>query len=225
MLSEEYALCPDRFFIHDYLEAILDLQKDGLVRVAVASQLDVTKPSDPDDWKSEKQELVKQEPYGPVELTGVSRELATKVPQRHRLLKQFLIDVLEVDQRSLKETLVWSNCNKPTNYGELVNFGGCVLPDEGTDLLPIGTSRTKLITKGASFFDMKIINRLSKLKVGQGGGVVKSSQGLVAADFGDGNHFRYRSCCYRYCSAGWSDKYGRLSPSLEKKIVAFGWRW
>ena len=123
--------------MQDYLEAILDLtEKDGLVRVSdIASQLNVTKPSVTQMIENlKKQELVKQEPYGPVELTGVGRELATKVRQRHRLLKQFLIDVLEVDPEiAERDACMIEHVISPQTMEKLVEFLPVVsLPDEGT---------------------------------------------------------------------------------------------
>ena len=121
--------------MQDYLEAILDLtEKDGLVRVSdIASQLNVTKPSVTQMIENlKKQELVKQEPYGPVELTGAGRELATKVRQRHRLLKKFLIDVLEVDPEiAERDACMIEHVISPQTMEKLVEFLAVVpLPDD-----------------------------------------------------------------------------------------------
>ncbi|HHV07839.1 MAG TPA: metal-dependent transcriptional regulator [Firmicutes bacterium] len=112
--------------MQDYLEAILDLaEKDGLVRVSdIASRLSISKPSVTQMIENlKKQELVKQEPYGPVELTGAGRELATKVRQRHRLLKKFLIDVLEVDPEiAERDACMIEHVISPQTMEKLVEF-------------------------------------------------------------------------------------------------------
>lgn len=121
--------------MQDYLEAILDLaEKDGLVRVSdIASRLSISKPSVTQMIENlKKQELVKQEPYGPVELTGAGRELATKVRQRHRLLKKFLIDVLEVDPEiAERDACMIEHVISPQTMEKLVEFLAVVpLPDD-----------------------------------------------------------------------------------------------
>ncbi|NMA55450.1 MAG: metal-dependent transcriptional regulator [Firmicutes bacterium] len=86
--------------MQDYVEVILDLTEGyGSARVSdIADRLDVTKPSVTQMMDSLKKEgLVEQEPYGPVKLTSAGRELAAKVRLRHRLLKKFLVETLDVD--------------------------------------------------------------------------------------------------------------------------------
>lgn len=121
--------------MQDYLEAILDLaEKDGLVRVSdIASRLSISKPSVTQMIENlKKQELVKQEPYGPVELTGAGRELATKVRQRHRLLKKFLIDVLEVDPEiAERDACMIEHVISPQTMEKLVEFWAVFSTREG----------------------------------------------------------------------------------------------
>ncbi len=121
--------------MQDYLEAILDLaEKDGLARVSdIASQLNVSKPSVTQMIENLKnKELVKQDPYGPVELTTTGRELATKVRQRHRLLKRFLINVLGVDSKiAERDACMIEHVVSPETMEKLVEFLAAMsLPDD-----------------------------------------------------------------------------------------------
>jgi Iron dependent repressor, metal binding and dimerisation domain./Iron dependent repressor, N-terminal DNA binding domain. len=86
--------------MQDYLEAILELEERGeSVRVTdIANKLQIAKASvNQTINKFKKKGLVRQEMYGPVELTQEGRSLAEKIRETHRLLKRFLIEVLNVD--------------------------------------------------------------------------------------------------------------------------------
>ncbi|HOV26201.1 MAG TPA: metal-dependent transcriptional regulator [Pseudobacteroides sp.] len=86
--------------LQDYLEAIIELEeKEGIVRVTdIANKLDIAKASVNQTIKKLKDmSLVRQETYGPVELTDEGRHMANRIRQRHNKLRQFLIEVLGVD--------------------------------------------------------------------------------------------------------------------------------
>lgn len=92
--------------MQDYLEAILELEESGeAVRVTdIANKLQIAKASVNQTLsKFKKQGLVRQEMYGPVELTNEGRHMAEKVRQIHRQIKRFLIEVLQVDPNIAEE--------------------------------------------------------------------------------------------------------------------------
>ncbi|HAG08053.1 MAG TPA: ferrous iron transporter A [Desulfotomaculum sp.] len=84
----------------DYIEVILNLtEKQEKVRITdIAAKLGIAKASVNEAVKAlAGLKLVKQEKYGPVELTPEGKEQAVKVRYRHRMLARFLTDVLHVD--------------------------------------------------------------------------------------------------------------------------------
>jgi DtxR family Mn-dependent transcriptional regulator len=86
--------------MQDYLEAILDLETEGgNVRVTdVANRLNIAKASvNQTIAKFKEMDLVRQQSYGPLELTETGRELAEKIRQNHDMLRHFLTEVLGVD--------------------------------------------------------------------------------------------------------------------------------
>ncbi|MDP4182444.1 MAG: metal-dependent transcriptional regulator [Bacillota bacterium] len=87
--------------MQDYLEAIIELEEEeGTVRITdIANKLEIAKASVNQTIKKLKEmELVTQQVYGPVELTDKGRQMAHKIRQRHIKLRQFLIEVLGVDE-------------------------------------------------------------------------------------------------------------------------------
>lgn len=88
--------------MQDYLEAIIELEEtEGKVRVTdIANKLQIAKASvNQTINKLKEMSLVKQQVYGPVELTEKGRQAADKIRQRHRRLRQFLVEVLGVDRQ------------------------------------------------------------------------------------------------------------------------------
>jgi DtxR family transcriptional regulator, Mn-dependent transcriptional regulator len=89
--------------LQNYLETILNLSRDGEpVRVTdIASRLSLAKASVTQALGAlREQGLIHQDRYGPVELTPRGRHYAAAVRQRHELLLDFLIDVLDVDPKT-----------------------------------------------------------------------------------------------------------------------------
>lgn len=83
----------------DYLEAVLVISRSGQrVRVTdIAEHLGVTKPSVSAALSSlEQKGLVRHERYGEVQLTARGALLAEEMFRRHRLLHEFLRDVVGV---------------------------------------------------------------------------------------------------------------------------------
>lgn len=92
--------------MQDYMEAILELEEsEDSVRVTdVANKLHIAKASvNQTVQKFKEMGLVHQQTYGPVELTPEGRNVADKVRQKHRKLRQFLVEVLGVDSKIAEE--------------------------------------------------------------------------------------------------------------------------
>jgi len=85
--------------LQDYLEVILNLhQEKKTARVTdIADRLNIAKPSVIQALALLKEKgLIKQDPYGPVELTEKGRRYALRVRHRHKILYGFLTQVLGV---------------------------------------------------------------------------------------------------------------------------------
>ena len=85
--------------LQDYLEVILNLhQEKKTARVTdIADRLNIAKPSVIQALALLKEKgLIKQDPYGPVELTEKGRRYAIRVRHRHKILYGFLTQVLGV---------------------------------------------------------------------------------------------------------------------------------
>jgi DtxR family Mn-dependent transcriptional regulator len=86
--------------LQDYLEAILRLEEDGdSARVSdIASAVGVGKPAVTNALKTlSGRRLVNYEAYHSVTLTELGRRLAGEIRRRHRVLRQFLTQILGVD--------------------------------------------------------------------------------------------------------------------------------
>jgi DtxR family transcriptional regulator, Mn-dependent transcriptional regulator len=86
--------------MEDYLEAILCIGEDqAAVRVRdIAKRMEITMPSVSGALKNlEKQGFVRHPRYDWIDLTDEGRRIATEVFNRHRVIRGFLTDVLEID--------------------------------------------------------------------------------------------------------------------------------
>lgn len=87
--------------MEDYLETILLIaEKEGSARISdIARRLDIA-PSSVNEVvnKLVDLKLVEQEKYGPVILTAKGKKYAKKVSCRHKIIKNFLINILNVDE-------------------------------------------------------------------------------------------------------------------------------
>jgi len=86
--------------MEDYLEAIALLKENGEIATvtAISKAMRVKKPSV--DWALTKLSvtgLVLHEKYGDVELTAEGAKIAEDVYQRHKIIRRFLVDILDVD--------------------------------------------------------------------------------------------------------------------------------
>lgn len=87
--------------LEDYLEAIYSISKiKSSVRITdIALHLGISKPSVNRAVNTlKKQGLVTHEPYGDIVLTERGRELGEDVCRKHKMIKQFLINVLRLPE-------------------------------------------------------------------------------------------------------------------------------
>lgn len=90
----------------NYLETILNLErKNGIVRsIDIATELGYSKPSVSRAMSVlKKAGFIEQEAYGDITLTESGRKRAMEVYQRHQLITEFLMKVLDLDQETSEQ--------------------------------------------------------------------------------------------------------------------------
>jgi DtxR family transcriptional regulator, Mn-dependent transcriptional regulator len=90
-----------------YLEVILELETTQKVARAkdIADRLGVQRGSVTGALKSlEEKGLIHYEPYSFITLTEAGRKIAEEVAYRHRVLKDFLLNVLQIDEPTAEAT-------------------------------------------------------------------------------------------------------------------------
>lgn len=157
--------------MQDYLEAILEIEVDGnVVRITdIANKLKIAKASVNQTINKLKEiGLVCQKTYGPVELTEDGREMADRIIQRHRKLRQFLVEVLGVDSLvAEKDACLMEHAVSSQTMERLTEF-----------LSKNGYAMEESYVRRNSVNVIK--SPLSELKIGEKGIVVKvSSKGVV----------------------------------------------
>lgn len=112
--------------LEDYLEEILNLsEKNTKVRVTdLARSFSVAKPSITCAVKALAElGLVRQEKYGPLELTKEGREQALEIRHRHEVFWEFLNRVLGVDpQTAEREACQMEHTISNDTLSRLANF-------------------------------------------------------------------------------------------------------
>jgi DtxR family Mn-dependent transcriptional regulator len=93
--------------LQGYLEVILDLE--GTQKVArardIADRLKIQRGSVTGALKSlEEKGLIHYQPYSFITLTDSGRKVAEEVAHRHRVLKDFLLNVLQIDESTAETT-------------------------------------------------------------------------------------------------------------------------
>ena len=93
--------------LQSYLEVILDLE--NLQRVArakdIADRLKIQRTSVTGALKSlEEKGLIHYQPYSFISLTDNGKRVAEEIAHRHRVLKDFLLNVLQVDEKTADTT-------------------------------------------------------------------------------------------------------------------------
>ena len=108
------------------MEAILEIEEEGTqFRITdIANKLKIAKASvNQTINKFKEMGLVKHQVYGPVELTDNGRDMANKIIQRHRKLRQFLIEVLGVDEQiAEKDACLMEHAVSPQTMDRLTEF-------------------------------------------------------------------------------------------------------
>ena len=111
--------------MEDYLEVIHVLIRDRRVaRVRdVAASLNVKMPSVVKAiGELKKLELVRQEPYGDIELTPKGRKLAANVLGRHKLLKAFLVKLNVPDEIADNDACLMEHILSATTLDRIREF-------------------------------------------------------------------------------------------------------
>lgn len=176
--------------MQDYLEAILELDKNETsVRITdIANKLNIAKASvNQTVSKLKEMGLVRQQVYGPVELTDSGRKLADKVRLRHVKLRQFLMEALGVDPKTaeddacrMEHAVSVQTMDKLTEYlfrNGYMTEGNSTMEYEGSGILNEG-----LFTGGKedAAGNQPVIKALGELKTGQKGKVARViSKGVV----------------------------------------------
>ena len=90
----------------EYLKTIYILEKnDGKVRVTdIAKKLKITKPSVNRAIKNLRDlDLIEYEVYGDINLTYQGEEQAKEIIKKQDIIKMFLVDILDVDEKNAEE--------------------------------------------------------------------------------------------------------------------------
>lgn len=118
--------------LEDYLEAIYFLNNDEGVRVTdIATELSISKPSVNRAINTLKsQGLVTHEHYGSLFLTEEGLDIAKKIAKRHFMLKKFLTQILEVDEKTAEEeACLIEHCLSADTVEKLEKFMNKILKD------------------------------------------------------------------------------------------------
>lgn len=110
----------------DYLEAILDLERENKVARAkdIAEKLGIKRGSVTGGLKNlEEKSLINYEPYSFITLTQKGVKIAEAITRRHRVLKIFLLKVLQLDEETAEATACrMEHAVDETSINRLVRF-------------------------------------------------------------------------------------------------------
>jgi DtxR family transcriptional regulator, Mn-dependent transcriptional regulator len=122
-MSDEILISPS---LENYVEVIFELcHKNAVVRVTdLAEKLSIAKSSVNQAVTALVQlGLVKHEKYGPLELTSKGNELAGSISKRHRVLKTFFTEILEVDTEiAEKDACSIEHLISPVTMEKLISY-------------------------------------------------------------------------------------------------------
>ncbi len=93
--------------LEDYLEVILDLEKEKKVARAkdIAEKMRVQRGSVTSALKNlEEKGMINYEPYSFVTLTSKGKRIAEEITRRHYVLKNLLLNVLKIDEETAEST-------------------------------------------------------------------------------------------------------------------------
>jgi len=112
--------------IQDYLEAILNLsEQTSTVRITdLAKSLQIAKSSVTEMiYAMVQQGLIEHDKYGPLVLTKTGRDEASKVRNRHKVIREFLTQVLGVNHETAElEACRMEHAISPDTTSKLVQF-------------------------------------------------------------------------------------------------------
>ncbi|TGE36370.1 metal-dependent transcriptional regulator [Desulfosporosinus fructosivorans] len=112
--------------LEDYLEVILELgdTETGIRVTDVAAKLNIAKSTVTITLNKLKMlGMVTQESYGPIVLTRAGKAYAVEVRKRHRILREFLVEVLGVDyQTAEKDACLMEHVVSPITMNKITEF-------------------------------------------------------------------------------------------------------
>ena len=129
--------------MEDYLEAIYTTTKEKrVVRVKdIAKKLGVKMPTVTSMLKTLSEKgMIDHERYEHLELTGRGANIASEIDQRHKTLRAFLIDILQIDHDQADEDACkMEHAISPATLGRMVEFMEFVesCPRSGDDWLEL----------------------------------------------------------------------------------------
>ena len=123
--------------LEDYLEAIYHIEnrKHAARAKDIGARLDVKGPSVTGALQAlSKRELINYAPYDVITLTDKGRALALEVVKRHKVLRKFFVDVLDVDVEVAERAACRMEHSVPRKISErLIRFVQYLTQDTDTD--------------------------------------------------------------------------------------------
>lgn len=111
--------------LEDYLETIVILSEKGKVRsIDVAKLMNVSKPSVNKAMNVLKEKgLIEQEAYGDIRLTPSGKEMADMIFNRHKTIRTFLSEILEVSSENAeKDACKIEHIISEETFNKIANF-------------------------------------------------------------------------------------------------------
>jgi len=147
----------------------------------VASMLNIAKASVAQEIDHlKKHGLVTQKKYGPIELTANGKKIANEVRWRHSKLKQFLVDVLDVDPKiAEKDACLMEHAVSAHTMIRLINYletGGNIKElknNPNNTHESVWQERAVKNLKAAGTTEIKHVKTLDQLKTGEYGKVLR----------------------------------------------------
>lgn len=156
--------------MENYLETILWIsEKEGSAHITeIAERLEIAASSVHETIKKlSNLSLVKQEKYGPVILTEKGEKYAKTIACKHQIIKQFLIDILDVDENIAEQDacMIEHEISNETMTAllEYLRENSNINEDQ------ICIKKYLHITGGKKDMEVKNIEALNNLKVGDSG--------------------------------------------------------
>jgi DtxR family Mn-dependent transcriptional regulator len=169
-LNNSNSLSPS---LEDYLEIMLDIQDSKkIIKVSdVANRLKISKASVTQAMtKLKKLGLANQESYSPVTLTHAGIEAAKKIRDKHKILKKFLTEILDIDNKiAEKDACLMEHILSITTINKISEL--IEKAEELNDNNYVG--KVNISTRDKEIIDTIKIKRLDELKKGSKGTIIK----------------------------------------------------